>query len=61
MPPAVVGVATNEPVPVVAPMVFPVTVPTFTFPEVILIPHRIPLSVAAPLLVLRLMDEIVFP
>ena len=49
-PPAVVGVALILSTPEVAPMVFPVIVPTFTSPvEVRLIPQITPLVVEAPL------------
>ena len=60
-PCVVVGVATRAPVPVDAPMIFPVTVPILTSPPVMLIPHNTPLVVAAPLLVPKLMAVNVLP
>jgi len=52
----VVGIADKEPVPVDAPMVLGVTVPTFTLPAVVLMPQRTPLVVEAPLEVARLSE-----
>jgi hypothetical protein len=57
----VVEVAARLPVPVVAPIVFGVTVPTFTSPDVMLMPQRTPYVVAAPLDVPRVMAATVFP
>jgi hypothetical protein len=50
-PPEPVVAAYIEPLPVAAPMVLPVTVPIFTLPELMFIPQKIPLVVAAVLLV----------
>jgi len=58
-PPDVVEVAVNDPVPVVAPMVLPVTVPILASPEVTFIPHNIPLVVVAPLLVVNAIEAMV--
>jgi len=51
-------VASNEPVPVVAPMVLP---EILALPAVRLIPHNIPFVVVAPLLVVIEIDAMVFP
>ena len=53
--------ATKAPVPVEAPMILGVTFPILAFPVVILIPHKIPFVVAAPLDVARLMAVTVLP
>src|SRR5258705_13321242 len=60
-PCVVVGIATNAPVPDEAPIVLGVTFPIFTFPAVILTPHKTPLAVAALLEVARLMAVIILP
>lgn len=49
VPPDVVLAVYIEPFPDVAPIVFPVTVPMFTFPDVTAIPQNIPFVVVAPL------------
>jgi hypothetical protein len=60
-PCVVVGVAARLPVPVVAPIVFGVTVPTFTSPDVMLMPQRTPYVVASPLDVPSVIAATVFP
>ena len=48
-------------VPVVAPTVFPVVVPMFTFPPSTEIPEKIPAVVAVPIVVEKLILLTVFP
>ena len=58
-PPPVLVIPYNELFPEVAPIVLPVVVPILAFPEVTLIPHKIPLVVVAPLEVYKAIPAIV--
>ena len=60
-PPAVEEVTVKEPEPDVAPIILPVTVPTFTLPDAIFIPQKTPYAVLAPLVVSREIAAIVLP
>ena len=58
-PPEVVAVAVKEPVPDVAPIVLPEAVPILALPDVTFIPHKIPFTVVAPLLVVMVIEAMV--